>query len=223
MKLKELVNKIDNDIVLWIVRDEDNKTVFRKERTYDVIPKDLMDMEVGRVFSLFNRLFIYVKRNCSFRELLDRIHGYEYIDVYVVNCDGTKEKVYSNRAVFVTNYKYDNYWVKKVSLHEVEWGDKIEIEIEPCEEMKEKEKEMKKNTIFKMGDVVWSQHFGCGHVTSTDIGTGTPYVIEVTWEGAVPRYDYFTKDGQYDLDDPDPDCDIHPITDVKPLEYDKEK
>ena len=42
-------------------------------------------------------------------------------------------------------------------------------------------------------------------------------------KGAVPRYDYFTKDGQYDLDDPDPDCDIHPITDVKPLEYDKEK
>ena len=34
MKLRELVNKIDNDIVLWIVRDEDNKTVFRKERTY---------------------------------------------------------------------------------------------------------------------------------------------------------------------------------------------
>ena len=120
MKLKELVNKIDNDIVLWIVRDEDNKTVFRKERTYDVIPKDLMDMEVGRVFSIFNRLYIYVKRNCSFRELLDRIHGYEYIDVYVVNCDGTKEKVYSNRAVFVTNYEYDNYWVKKVRLHEVE-------------------------------------------------------------------------------------------------------
>lgn len=134
IKLRELVNKIDKDIVLWIVRDEDKKTVFRKERTYDVIPKNLMDMEVGGVFSSFNRLYIYVKRNCSFRELLERIHGYEYIDVYVVNCDGTKEKVYSNRAVFVTNYKYDNYSVKKVSLHEVEWGDKLEIEIEPCEE-----------------------------------------------------------------------------------------
>ena len=82
---------------------------------------------------------------------------------------------------------------------------------------------MKKSTAFKMGDVVWSQHFGCGHVTSTNIGTGTPYVIEVTWEGAVPHCDYFTYDGQYDLDDPDPGCDIHPITDAKPLEYDKEK
>lgn len=134
MTLRELSNKIDDDIYLCIVEAENNKTVFRKERTYDVIPKDLMDMEVERFFSIFNRLYIYVKRNCSFRELLDRIHGYEYIDVYVVNCDGTKEKVYSNRAVFVTNYEYDNYLVKKVSLHEVEWGDKIEIEIEPCEE-----------------------------------------------------------------------------------------
>lgn len=82
---------------------------------------------------------------------------------------------------------------------------------------------MEKNTVFKVGDVVWSQHFGCGHVTSTDIGTGTPYVIEVIWEGEAPRYDYFTKNGRYDLDDPDPDCDIHPITDVKPLEHDKGK
>ena len=82
---------------------------------------------------------------------------------------------------------------------------------------------MKKNTAFKIGDVVWSQRFGCGHVTSTNVGAGTPYVIEVTWEGAAPRYDYFTEDGRYDLVYPDPGCDIHPITDVKPIEYDKEK
>lgn len=82
---------------------------------------------------------------------------------------------------------------------------------------------MKKNTAFKMGDVVWSQRFGCGHVTRTNVGAGTPYVIEVTREGIVPRCDYFTYDGQYDLADPDPDCNIHPITDVKPPEYDTEK
>lgn len=82
---------------------------------------------------------------------------------------------------------------------------------------------MKKNTAFKIGDVVWSQRFGCGHVTSTNVGAGTPYVIEVTWVGIVPRCDYFTYDGQYDLADPDPDCNIHPITDVKPPEYDTEK
>lgn len=82
---------------------------------------------------------------------------------------------------------------------------------------------MKKNTVFKVGDVVWSQHFGYGHVTSTSIRTGTPYVIEVMWESAVPCFDYFTQEGLYDLNDPDPDYDIHPITDIKPPEYDKEK
>ena len=134
MKLRELVNKTDNGIYLCIVGAEDNKTVFRKKHAYDVIPENLLDMEVGRVFSSFNRLYIHVKRNCSFRELLDTISGYEYIDVYVVNRDGAKEKVYSNRAAFFTNYKYDNYIVKKISLHEVGFGSKIEIVIEPCEE-----------------------------------------------------------------------------------------
>jgi hypothetical protein len=144
MKLRELVNKIDNNIVLWIVRAPDTNVLFKRKHPFDVIPENVLCMEVGTFFPSYNRLYIEVKRNSrkgSFRELLDRIHGYEYIDVYVVNCDGTKEKVYSNRAVFVTNYEYDNYWVKKVSLHEVEWGDKIEIEIEPCEEMKENKKE----------------------------------------------------------------------------------
>lgn len=138
MKLRELVNKTDNDIYLCIVGAEDNKTVFRKKHAYDVIPENLLDMEVGRVFSSFNRLYIYVKRNCSFRERLDTISGYEYIDVYVVNRDGAKEKVYSNRAAFVTNYEYDNYIVKKISLHKVGWGSKIEMVIELCEEEEEK-------------------------------------------------------------------------------------
>ena len=144
MKLRELVNKIDNDTPLFIIWGPNAEAIFKREHDPDVIPENLLKMEVAIVFNEFNSLHIHVKRNSrkgSFRELLDRIHGYEYIDVYVVNCDGTKEKVYSNRAVFVTNYEYDNYWVKKVSLHEVEWGDKIEIEIEPCEEMKENKKE----------------------------------------------------------------------------------
>lgn len=137
MKLKELVNKIDNDIVLWIVRGPDTNVLFKRENASDVIPENLLRMEVGTFFPGYGRLHIEVKRNSrkgSFRELLNCLSSYACIDVYVDNRDGTKEKVYSNRAVFVTNYEYDNYWVKKVSLHEVEWGDKIEIEIEPCEE-----------------------------------------------------------------------------------------
>lgn len=38
MKLKELVNKIDNDIVLWIVRGPDANVLFKRENASDVIP-----------------------------------------------------------------------------------------------------------------------------------------------------------------------------------------
>ena len=144
MKLKELVNKIDNDIVLWIVRAPDTNILFKRENASDVIPENLLCMEVGTFFPGYDRLHIEVKRNAekgSFRELLNHLNNYDCIDVYVVNRDGAKEKVYSDQAVLRTNEEYDNYLVKRISPHESEWGDKIEIEIEPCEEMKENEKE----------------------------------------------------------------------------------
>lgn len=62
------------------------------------------------------------------------------LDTDCWGCKRKGEKVYSDRVRFCTNYEYDNYWVKKVSLHEVEWGDKIEIEIEPREEEKRNER-----------------------------------------------------------------------------------
>lgn len=144
MKLKELVNKIDNDIVLWIVRAPDTNVLFKRENASDVIPKNLLCMEVGTFFAGYDRLHIEVKRNSrkgSFRELLNCLSSYACIDVYVVNRDGTKEKVYSDRAVVYSDRavlcaseEYDNYLVKRISLYRSEWGDKIEIEIEPCEE-----------------------------------------------------------------------------------------
>ena len=145
MKLRELVNKIDNDIVLWIVREPDTNVLFKRENVSDVIPEDLLCMEVGTVFNEFNSLYIYVQRNSrkgSFRELLNCLHGYEYIDVYVANRDGTRKKVCSKRTVFCIDNKYNHYPVKRISPYRSEWGDRIEIEIEPCEEMKEG-KEMK--------------------------------------------------------------------------------
>lgn len=144
MKLRELVNKIDNDIVLWIVREPDTNVLFKRENVSDVIPEDLLYMEVGTFFPSCNGLDIEVKRNSrkgSFREFLNRLNSYECIDVYVVNHDGTKEKVYSEQAVLRTNEEYDNYLVKRISPHKSEWGDKIEIEIEPCEEEEEKRNE----------------------------------------------------------------------------------
>ena len=85
-----------------------------------------------------------MKRNSregSFRELLNCLHDYEYIDVYVVNCDGAEERVYSGRVALCTNYKYDDCLVKRISPHRSEWVDKTEIVIEPCEEEEEKRNE----------------------------------------------------------------------------------
>lgn len=143
MKLRELVNKIDKDIVLWIVREPDTNVLFKRENVSDVIPEDLLCMEVGTFFPSCNGLDIEVKRNSrkgSFRELLNRLNSYECIDVYVVNHDGTKEKVYSEQAVLRTNEEYDNYLVKRISPHKSEWGDKTEIVIEPEDTQEGKKK-----------------------------------------------------------------------------------
>lgn len=133
MKLKELVNKIDNDIVLWIVRVPDTNILFKRGNASDVIPKNLLDMEVGTVFPGYGRLHIEVKRNSrkgSLRELLNCLDNYDCIEVYVVNRDGTKEKVYADRYVLRAGEEYDNYLVKRISHYRSEWGDKLEIEIE---------------------------------------------------------------------------------------------
>lgn len=141
MKLRELVNKIDNNIVLWIVRAPDTNVLFKRENASDVIPKNLLGMEVGTFFPGYGRLHIEVKRNSkkgSFRELLNcldsRDYSYGCIETCVVKRDGTKEKVYSDRYALRIGEKYDNYLVKRIIPYRSEWGDKIEIEIEPCEE-----------------------------------------------------------------------------------------
>lgn len=139
MKLRELVNKIDNDIVLWIVRAPGTNVLFKRENASDVIPENLLCMEVGMFFPGYSssRLHIEVKRNSrkgSLGELLNCLNSCECIDVYVVNRDGTREKVCSEQAVLRTSEEYDDCLVKRISPYMSEWGDKIEIEIEPCEE-----------------------------------------------------------------------------------------
>lgn len=137
MTLRELVEKIDNDTPLCIIGGPDVETLFKRRFASDVIPENFLNMEVGTIFNESNSLYIFAKRNSrngSFRELLNRLHDYECIDVYVVNRDGAKEKVHSGRIVFCTNYEYDNYLVKRISLHRAEWSSSIEIVIEPCKE-----------------------------------------------------------------------------------------
>lgn len=144
MTLRELVEKIDNDTPLFINWGPNAEAIFKREHDPDVIPENLLNMEVGTIFNESNSLYIFAKRNSrngSFRELLNRLHDYECIDVYVVNRDGAKEKVYSGRVALCTNYKYDDCLVKRISPHRSEWGDKTEIVIEPCEEEEEKANE----------------------------------------------------------------------------------
>ena len=84
MKLRELVEKIDNDAPLFIVWGPNAEAIFKREHDPDVIPENLLKMEVAIVFNEFNSLHIHVKRNSrkgSFRELLNCLHDYEYIDV----------------------------------------------------------------------------------------------------------------------------------------------
>nr|DAK59162.1 MAG TPA: hypothetical protein [Caudoviricetes sp.] len=137
MKLKELVEKIDNDTPIFIIWGPNAEDIFKREHGPDVIPENLLKMEVAIVFNEFNSLHIHVKRNSregSFRELLNCLNSYDCIDVYVANRDGTRGKVCSDQAVLRTNEEYDNYLVKRISPYRCKWGDKIEIEIEPCEE-----------------------------------------------------------------------------------------
>lgn len=68
---------------------------------------------------------------------------------------------------------------------------------------------------FKVGDKVWSPHFGGGIVTNIFNATNIPYPVKVKWIGAVsrslPEEDYFTKDGQFDFSDANPDFAIYSL------------
>lgn len=138
MTLGELAGKIDNDIDFYVIRPSDAKVVFRRKHASDVIPENLLNTEVGAVLPCRSTLYIYIKRSfndCNFRELLNHINNYEHIDVYVAYRDGTKEKIYSDREIWRIDEEYDNYSVKRMSLHKSKWGDPIiDIAIEPCEE-----------------------------------------------------------------------------------------
>lgn len=68
---------------------------------------------------------------------------------------------------------------------------------------------------FKVGDHVWSFHFGIGTVTAVNDATNDPYPISVKWtdNSRVPNtYGAFTKDGKFDSSgEGDPDKDITPF------------
>lgn len=78
------------------------------------------------------------------------------------------------------------------------------MDIELLEEEPEEEKEMaNEESKFKVGDHVWSFHFGVGIVHTVYGATNTPYPVVVKWTDAARSpntYDYFTKDGKFDYE-----------------------
>lgn len=72
--------------------------------------------------------------------------------------------------------------------------------IELLEEETEEEKVMANDEKFKVGDLVWSFHFGTGIVQRV-AKDNMPYPVAVRWtdDARSPNtYDYFTKDGEFD-------------------------
>lgn len=78
---------------------------------------------------------------------------------------------------------------------------------------KDKKSMAEEEAKFKVGDNVWSPHFGSGVVV--DIAAGDKFPIEVKWcDGIIPDYDFFTKDGQFDLSGANPDFNISSLRSI---------
>lgn len=77
---------------------------------------------------------------------------------------------------------------------------------------KDAEEDERMKTKLKVGDKVYSPHYGWGIVTEISDATNSPYPVEVHWTGAVPisspECDYFTKEGWFQCSSADPEYDI---------------
>lgn len=67
---------------------------------------------------------------------------------------------------------------------------------------------------FKVGDKVWSPHFGAGVVVRANDDPHDPYPVEVKWVSgannlALRESDYFTRDGEFDYTGANPDMAIY--------------
>ena len=70
---------------------------------------------------------------------------------------------------------------------------------------------------FKVGDKVFSFHFGFGVVENILDDKGNPYPVAVRWsdDSKCPNtLNYFSENGVYDVQDEAPELDIHPLSNV---------
>ena len=94
---------------------------------------------------------------------------------------------------YTLNYKDDN---GDVMMHFYENG-KIEFElVEEQEEVKE-DKQMNKESLFKVGDVVWCMLHGKGNILS--ISPGNYFPVQVKFDS---NTEWYTMDGKYAEDYP---------------------
>lgn len=92
-------------------------------------------------------------------------------------------------------------------------NDSTVLKVVDKESTKKEKKSMAEDKKFKVGDHVWSPHFGAGIVTETEADSGAEYPIKVEWghSGELCPYDYFTKDGQSDISGCNPDMAIYSV------------
>ena len=132
MLLRELVQKIDKDILLRIMKFPSCEIVFRRENASDIIADELLDMEVKSIFEEWGTLYIYVRKNTkngSFGEFLNSLNLYDRIDVRIVNHSGKLEKELLTNSV-CSSYEYGDYLVRKVGISDDGRDSRLSVEIE---------------------------------------------------------------------------------------------
>lgn len=131
MTLGELAGKIDVNIPLYIGALETGEIVFTRKHVYDVIPEDLLRLEIETIQTIFPRkneaMYITVRTRLSIKklrlgELLNYIGNDEHVDVSTIDSDGTKEKVYSDFEAYIIDEEYDDYLVKEVKVYKSKYG-----------------------------------------------------------------------------------------------------
>lgn len=133
MLLRELMQKIDKDILLRVMKSPSGEIMFRRENASDIIQDELLDMEVKSIFDECGTLYIYVRKNTkkgSLGEFLNSLNLYDCIDVRIVNHSGKVEKeLHSNNVC--SSYKYGDYIVRKVGIVGDGFDSRMSVEIEP--------------------------------------------------------------------------------------------
>ena len=133
MLLRELMEKIDKNTSLCIMKAPDIDNVFRRNDASDAIPDTLLDMKVRAIFTENELLYIYVQRNAkdgSFGEFLNSLDTYTCIDVRIVDHDGKTVEEFHDED-FCSNDEYNDYLVKRISVSDDGLDGRISVVIEP--------------------------------------------------------------------------------------------